>query len=135
MITGTIRACFQKGAHPLGAEAGGKFQPPHRSGARRPGLAAQGVVVGDIGQLGEDRKSPDQQDHVGLGQAHQQPVQRNSARAGAIIAHRLAADVFHQGIGAGAMLLADDLAQKPPQQANGGAVFRGVFCSMPIGGL
>jgi hypothetical protein len=56
-----------------------------------------------------------------------------------VLAHRLAADAFHQLKGLVAMLFADDLAQQPAQQADGGTVSRGILGSsvmgLPVGRL
>ena len=89
------------------------------------GLAPRDMIVGDVGQLGKNRKGADQQQDVRLAQAAQ-PVHRRcrDRLAGAMLAHRLAADILHQLEGLVAMLLADHLAQQPAQQADGRTVCR-----------
>ena len=113
--------------HLLGNSWGGSLAAVY-AGAGSSGLelAAQNVIVGGVGELGEDRKGPDQKQHVRLGQSHQKPVQRDFALAGPVLPHRLAADILNQVIGGLAMLFADHLAQQPPQKADEGAVFAGV---------
>ena len=93
-----------------------------RRRAQLPRLAPQHMVVGDVGELGENGKAADQAQYVFQLQTGE-PVHRRRLAARTIFAHHLAADLLNQEIGGIAVALADDLAQQPPQKADGLAVF------------
>ncbi len=93
------------------------------------------VIVGDIGQLGEDREGADQDQHIGHVQALQ-PLRQGLIRlAIAMVANRVAADVFDPFEAAGPVLVADHLAQQPPEQADAGPAGGGRRAARPRIGL
>ncbi len=88
------------------------------------GFATREVVVGHVGQLCEDGERADQDRDVG----HVQPLhplgEQQVGLAVPMLAHRVPADVLDPLIAAATMLLRDDFAQQPSEEANAGAACR-----------
>ncbi len=81
-------------------------------------LPARLMVVGDIGQLGKDGETADQQARLVQGQGFQQAIQLRVLLAHAVGVDRAAADGLDQVENLLAFLLADHVAQQATQQAH-----------------
>ncbi len=80
------------------------------------GLAPRQLIVGDVGELGEDREGADQHQHVSQRQALQALAECDVVGAVPMFAHRVTADVLHALEDPRAVLLLDDLAQQLAEQ-------------------
>ena len=58
------------------------------------GLPAQQMIVGDVGELGEDGEAADQQQHVRQRQAFERRVQTSVPLTAPMLAHGAGADVL-----------------------------------------
>ncbi len=85
------------------------------------GLAAGQMIVGDVGQLGEDREGADQDEHVRQGQRLQPLAQGHAGRTVTVLADGVAAHVLDPLETARSVLLADHLAEQPAEQPDAGA--------------
>ena len=111
----------QEGAGLGGIDAARHFFHLQRAGLPR--FGAQHMVVGDVGELGEDGEGADQQQQVGFRHFGDALGQHRQVGAAAVIPDGLASHLLDQSQRGGAMLFADDFAQQAAQQADIGRAF------------